>query len=87
MTELQRLDGPAKRRLVARAIAQTQGNIRRAAFLLGVTPRLVYYRIEQWQLWPVVNEARKVAQHRKARVAQRQRLRRSRKLLWVTDED
>lgn len=71
---------------VGLAIAATEGNIKRAAANLLVTPRWLYYCLDDYKLWPLVNEVRRAAQRRKAQRATRLKLHKEHKLRWHTEE-
>lgn len=39
-------------------IERCNGNLRKAAFALGLVPQSVYNAVNRYELWPVVNAAR-----------------------------
>ncbi len=75
-----------RKRKLAVTIARGEGNLRRVAHMLGVDRRLLYYYIEPWGLWPVVNEARRARLRRLANARIRQRLFTKRRLSWHTEK-
>jgi hypothetical protein len=45
---------------LADTILVTGGNLSKTAYYLGLSRRWVYNLVDDWKLWPVVNEARRL---------------------------
>jgi len=51
--------------MVAKQIGECEGNLLRTAHFLGISRRQLYYRIDEFKLWPIVNEARRRSKARR----------------------